>query len=368
MNERQREGEAGGHPTSRPATSRLLGVGARGAERLASVTGADRALEDAMEEAIVRALRSPAVERAIERLVQGNAVQGALQQALSSDEFADALVRALEGEIADRVWREILASNQAQMLVERIAEAPEVRAAIAQQGMGLLTDIGRRLTVATEVLDDATERLAQRLLGRSPEETETDEVGLVTRALAATVDLTLLAGVYWIASAILASVVPVALGGASAGLTPLAAAILGSLGFLLGSAVFVLFWALVGQTPGMRFLSIRLEAGGTHEIGFKRGIVRVLALAVALLPAGLGFLAILLSPERRGWHDRIAGTTVVYDRRTEVAPWAALETRRASTARARLASPPDTRSGAASIDHTPTSLGRRYRRGEREVR
>ena len=84
------QGPAPRHSEPRPATARLLGVGARGAERLASVTGADRALEDAMEEAIVRALRSPGVERAIERLVQRNAVQTALQQAIASDEFADA--------------------------------------------------------------------------------------------------------------------------------------------------------------------------------------------------------------------------------------------------------------------------------------
>jgi uncharacterized RDD family membrane protein YckC len=314
-------------PESRPATARLLGVGARGAERLASATGADAALQDAMEEAIVRALRSPAVERAIERLVERNAVQGAVEKAVASEEVANALIRALDGELADRVWRELLASNKAQMLVERIAEAPEVRAAIAQQGVGLLTDIGRRLTVVTEAFDDAVERLVQRLLDRPPYEAETIQVGLVTRVLAAAVDLSLLGGAFWIVSGILASIAPVALGRGAAALTPLAALILALLGVGVGGAIFVLFWALVGQTPGMRFLSIRLETGGTHELGFRRAIRRLMALSVALLPAGAGFLVILLDPERRGWHDRIARTTVVYDRRTEVAPWATLERR-----------------------------------------
>src|SRR5829696_8247745 len=244
------EGRASRRSESRPATSRLLGVGARGAERIASATGADRVLEDAMEEAIVRALRSPAVERAIERLVQRNAVQAALEKAIASDEVGEALIRALDGELADRVWREILASNQAQMLVERIAEAPEVRAAIAQQGMGLLTDIGRRLTVVTEILDDAAERVVHRALGRPGHEAETDEVGLLTRALAAAVDTGLLGGVYWIASGMLASIAGVAVGPGAAALTPLAAVVLGFLGFAVGGAVFVLFWALVGQTPG----------------------------------------------------------------------------------------------------------------------
>src|SRR5918999_424305 len=160
----------------RSPASRLLGVGARGAERIAAATGVDQAVEDAIEEAIVRALRSPAIERA-----------------LRSDEVAEAVVDALDTELADRVWAEILASDKAQMLVERIAEAPEVRAAIAQQGVGLITDVGRRLTVLTEALDDAAERLAQKIVGRSGEETETDQVGLVTRGLAAGVDLAIVA-------------------------------------------------------------------------------------------------------------------------------------------------------------------------------
>ena len=63
-------------PRSRSPAARVLGAGARGAERLAGATGVDKAIEDAAEEAIVRALRSPAVERAIVRvLVEQNAVR-----------------------------------------------------------------------------------------------------------------------------------------------------------------------------------------------------------------------------------------------------------------------------------------------------
>jgi uncharacterized RDD family membrane protein YckC len=48
------------------------------------------------------------------------------------------------------------------------------------------------------------------------------------------------------------------------------------------------------------------------------------AIPVSLLPAGLGFFAILLSSERRGWHDRFAGTTVLYDDAAALAPWSQL--------------------------------------------
>src|ERR671917_1691553 len=105
-------GRPPGAPKSRSPAARVLEAGARGAERLAGATGVDRAIEDAVEEAIVRALRSPAVERAIVRvLVEQNAIGRALEQALTSDEVADAIVKALDTEVADRVWEEIMASD-----------------------------------------------------------------------------------------------------------------------------------------------------------------------------------------------------------------------------------------------------------------
>jgi uncharacterized RDD family membrane protein YckC len=317
-------GRASRGPRSRSPAARVLGAGARGAERLAGATGVDKAIEDATEEAIVRALRSPAVERAIVRvLVEENAVGRALEQALTSDEVAEAVVKALDSDVADRVWAEILASPKAQMLVERIAEAPEVRAAIAQQGVGLITDVGRRLTVITEALDDAAERLVHGMLRRPGHEAETNQVGLVTRALAAVVDLALIGVLLSIGSGVLASIIPAVTGG-SDGLSIWGLLSFGVVGFLIGGSLFVAFWALVGQTPGMRLLSIHLEAGGLREIGTRRAVRRLLATPVSLLPLGLGFLAILLSPERRGWHDRIAGTTVVYDEEAARAPWSQL--------------------------------------------
>ena len=303
----------------------MLGAGARSAERLAGATGVDKALEDAAEEAIVRALRSPAVERAIVRvLVEQNAVQRALEQALTSKEVEDAIAKALDSEVADRVWAEILASPKAQMLVERIAEAPEVRVAITQQGFGLVTDIGRRLTAKTEALDDAVEKLVHRLFRRPGHEAETNEVGLVTRAVSAAIDLALINLTLSIGSGLLASIVPAVTGG-SDGLSTLGLLAFGLAGLVIGSSLFVTFWALVGQTPGMRLLSIHLDAGGTSDLGLRRALKRLIGVVLSLLPAGAGFFAILLSPQRRGWHDRLAGTVVVYDESAARAPWSTLE-------------------------------------------
>jgi uncharacterized RDD family membrane protein YckC len=321
-------GRPPGAPKSRSPAARVLGAGARGAERLAGATGVDKAIEDATEEAIVRALRSPAVERAIVRvLVEENAVGRAVEQALTSEEVARAIVNALDSEVADQVWEELLASPKVQMLVERIAEAPEVRAAIAQQGVGLITDVGRRLTVLTEALDDAAERLVHGMLNKPGHEAETNQVGLVTRALAAVVDLALISALLSIGSGLLASIVP-AISGGGDGLSIWGVLAFGVVGFLIGGSIFVAFWALIGQTPGMRFLSIHLDAGGSQEIGLRRALKRIVAVPLSLLPLGLGFFAILLSPERRGWHDRIAGTVVVYDEEAKLAPWSQLQRER----------------------------------------
>ena len=311
----------------RSAPARLLGAGARGAERLAGATGVDKAVEDAVEEAIVRAMRSPAVQRAIERGLEDGAVQQAveraLDRALASDEVADTVIRALDTEVADRVWAEILASPKAQMLVERIAEAPEVRAAITEQGVGMITDLGRRLTAVTERLDDALERIAHRFMRRPPVEEETTEVGLVTRIAAAAIDLGLLSAALSISSGLLASVIPFVFGDRE--LSTLGFLGFSALGILIGGSLLVAFWALVGQTPGMRLLSIHLEREGTRALGLRPALRRLVALPVSVFCFGLGVLAILVSPTRRGWHDRFAGTKVVYDQDKHEAPWSRLE-------------------------------------------
>jgi uncharacterized RDD family membrane protein YckC len=312
----------------RSAPARLLEAGARGAERLAGATGVDKAVEDAVEEAIVRAMRSPAVERAIARgMDEGTiqrAVEAAVERALASDEVADAVIRALDTEVADRVWAEILASPKAQMLVERIAEAPEVRAAITEQGVGMITDLGRRLTAVTERLDDALERFAHRLMRRPPIEEETIEVGLVTRIAAAAIDLGLLSAALSISSGLLASVIPFVFDDHD-GLSTVGFLGFTTLGLIIGGSLLTAFWALIGQTPGMRLLSIHLEREGTRALGLRPALRRLVALPVAVFAFGLGILAILVSPTRRGWHDRFAGTKVVYDQDKHEAPWSRLE-------------------------------------------
>ena len=280
---------------------------------MAHATGVDRALDEAVEEAIVRALSSPAVGRAIDRAMAGHAEAAGL----SSEEMARIVKQVLESEAAEQAWGEVLESRQVQMLIERIAEAPEIRSAIAAQGAGLITDIGVKLTRLTEAFDDALERMVRH---REPD-SETNQAGLATRLVAFGIDFGLLFAIYSLASGVIASVVSFSFGGT---LTLVGAIVVGVIAYLLGGAVLVLFWSLGGQTPGMRVLSIRLTQDGSRDVTLGRAIKRLFALALALLPLGLGYFWILRNPSRHAWHDTMTGTEVIYDEQQR-APYVAAD-------------------------------------------
>lgn len=289
------------------------------ASRLAGATGLERAVGGAVEEAIVRTVESDAVLNALERIIEDGRLQAAVERSIDDDQLEELIKRALESEIADRVWEEILSSDKAQMLVERVANAPEVRAAITQQGFGLVTDIGRQVSRITEAFDDVLERVAHKLVRRGDHETETNQAGLATRGVAFAIDAVLLFAFLSITSGLFSSIIPTFFGNGTDGLPPGVVVALIVAGLLFAGGVFVTFWTLIGQTPGMRFLGIRIQVDGQNEIGFGRSLKRALMFPVEVLSLGLGFLAILVSPRRLAWHDRAAGTEVIYDEAS--APW-----------------------------------------------
>ena len=145
------EGPAG---RPQPLSVRLLGAGVRGARSVGKATGVDRAVQAAAEEAMVAAVESEAVERAIARVLNGPVVEEAMNGALESDAVKRALIDALDSELVDEVWLRLLASDETQRLVERIAEAPEIRAAISAQSVGFIEDIGHTVGDATHRIDD----------------------------------------------------------------------------------------------------------------------------------------------------------------------------------------------------------------------
>src|SRR4051794_26476896 len=280
-----------------PFGARLLGGSARGARRVAQAAGVDRAVEVAAEEAIVRALESPAVERAVVRVLQGPAVEEAMRGALDSPAVERALIDAIDSQLVDDVWQRLLASDEAQKLVERIAQAPEVRAAIASQGVGFLDDIRREIGKVARRIDGGIERIARRVL-RRPQRTEpTQCAGAFTRLLAFALDLGALNLAFIALSALVAFVASLVF--PSEATAPALA--IGVFAWLVAGAVYLVsFWSLLGQTPGMSIVGLRVVAPGEPRVSVRLSIRRLFGLVAAAIPLGLGFLGILFSDRRRG--------------------------------------------------------------------
>jgi uncharacterized RDD family membrane protein YckC len=81
----------------------------------------------------------------------------------------------------------------------------------------------------------------------------------------------------------------------------------------LPSAVTLLTWWAWQATPGKRLLGVRIvdsASGGRASV--VQLLTRYLSYLISALPLGLGFLWIAIDPQRRAWHDKLAGTSVVY--------------------------------------------------------
>ena len=301
---------ANGDARGRSLAGRIFSTGSRGAQRFADISGLDEAIESAVEEAIVRSIESEATENAIARVINGPLVEQAVAEAMASESVEKAIVEALDSEMAERVWDHVLDGPHTQRLIERIAESPEVRSAIAAQGIGLVGDLGYQVSKVTRILDFIGERIARRLLWRPKRSQATSRVGFFTRVLALGIDA-LIVNFSLVLLAAAVSALGNALGITSDGVNPSLFAVGASIWFIFSSLYLYVFWSLSGQTPGMRFLDIRIEKDGDHRIGSRAARRRLLGFWLSALALGIPFLGVLIRVDRRGFLDRM-GDTVVY--------------------------------------------------------
>jgi uncharacterized RDD family membrane protein YckC len=81
--------------------------------------------------------------------------------------------------------------------------------------------------------------------------------------------------------------------------------------------LFLYWWgsaAVAGRTPIMALAGVRIVSRDGHPLRPRQAFVRTLVLPVSLLGFGLGGAWMVVDRERRGLHDLLAGSTVVYDR------------------------------------------------------
>ena len=85
--------------------------------------------------------------------------------------------------------------------------------------------------------------------------------------------------------------------------------------FVLAPAIVaVLCWHRYGATPGKIAFSVKIvdaRSGGRPSLA--RLVIRYLAYIISAAPLFLGFAWIAIDRRKQAWHDKIAGTRVIYE-------------------------------------------------------
>ena len=82
---------------------------------------------------------------------------------------------------------------------------------------------------------------------------------------------------------------------------------------LVVATYFVGFWSSTGQTPGMRLMRLRVADPVGAPPSVWRSVVRLIGLALAIIPLFAGFLPVPFDDRRRALQDFLAHTVVLYD-------------------------------------------------------
>jgi uncharacterized RDD family membrane protein YckC len=293
-------------------SSRFAGAAGRAAAipRRAAV----RAWRDGMDGVVEATLASPELTRAIDRALEGPLPEHVVQSAIRAhvgDRVAAELIRS--GEI-DRLIDGILASPRTEEVARRLLADPEIRRsvaslisseqvgdALAAQTSGVANDVIRDVRSAARSGDGAVSRGAAR--------TGYGNAGLISRGLAAGIDLVLL-------MVACTSVVGIGalVGSLVGGFRPawLVSAILAVGWTLVTGGYFVGCWSLAGQTLGMRLVSIRVAGPDGARPSVARSVGRYVATLICVLPLLAGYLPVLFEDRRRAVSDMLSGTTVAY--------------------------------------------------------
>jgi uncharacterized RDD family membrane protein YckC len=217
------------------------------------------------------------------------------REVLASEDFQNAVRAALASPELERIAVETAGSGLTAEVTERVLESPEVRAALARQSAGVAEDLLDRVRARLRALDDRLSRRPSREYG-----------GLATRGAALVVDLALahlivLFGglLVWLLFSLVGGLRPAWLADTLAGL---------AWGVVV-LAYFVVFWALVGQTPGLALMDLRVVAGDGDPPGLGRSLVRFVGLLASMLLI-IGFVPVVFDERRRALQDFVAGTTV----------------------------------------------------------
>lgn len=81
--------------------------------------------------------------------------------------------------------------------------------------------------------------------------------------------------------------------------------------FLVGAGFFIIFWKLLGQTPGKMVMGVKVIRTDGSALNWSNSILRYVGYMVSGLVLCLGFIWIAFDERKQGWHDKMADTYVV---------------------------------------------------------
>ncbi len=304
-----------------------LGIGAGRLVLRPTRAVAGDVFEPVAEAAVDRALAGPLPEAVARSLVQHHVIERVTREVLASADFQSSVKAAMEDEATERLLGEAIDSKLTAQLAEHLLKGPEferlltgvlsspaVSAALAKQTTTIGDEMIGSLRESTVELDTRLERRPRRWFHRSarPElNPPTPYAGFGTRGVALMIDA-LLAQVIFLVGAAMVGLIAELAGGVHPGW--LAAIFVGGGWAIVEIVYFVGSWSVLGRTPGMHLMGLRVQGPDGRRPGVIRSFVRLIGLWLAIAIAFLGFLPVLVDDRRRALQDYLAGTEVVYDR------------------------------------------------------
>jgi uncharacterized RDD family membrane protein YckC len=282
-------------------------------------------LEPVAEAAVDRALAGPLPEAVARSLVEHHVIERVTREVLASADFRLAVSSALEDEDTQRLLTEALQSKLTARLADQLLKGPEferlltdvlsspaVSAAFAKQTTTIGDEMVASVRDSTVELDRNLERRPRRWFGRTARPAAgppTPYAGFGSRGAAFALDALVAQTFFLVGTGVVALFASLA-----GGIHPhwLQGALAGIGWVLVQVAYFAGFWTVVGRTPGMHLLGLRVQCPGGGRPGAIRALVRLVGLWLAIAVAFLGFAPVFVDDRRRALQDFLAGTEVVY--------------------------------------------------------
>jgi uncharacterized RDD family membrane protein YckC len=297
----------------------ILGLAAAGTE-IGQGALAGTAAASASAYRVVSGLMSPLtgsrLARPIARRYNVLAARGeaALERWVDAGRTAEQRSRALARHAYDEGSTEVI-----QVAIAQLAEEPAVRDLVTQQSTGM----------AFEIRDELRRRAAQadgRFALRRAAPTGADHLrpaGFVSRLLALVLDIIAVTAGAVVLGLVISLItnffglgaeqLNADSGGEIVQLVRTLTVALSTLSVALFVPLyFVGFWTLTGTTPGKRVLGLGIVHKGQLTMSWPRALLRYIGYFLSALPLFLGYFWVLGDRRRRGWHDKLANTQVVY--------------------------------------------------------